>query len=70
MLLSYCVSVSVSKGTGTTSSIVCLSKGVAAVMKVPVRVVIDQSQVSTNKMFHYKSNPVITEIRPACSFRR
>uniref|UniRef100_A0A4W5KI84 Macrophage-stimulating protein receptor n=1 Tax=Hucho hucho TaxID=62062 RepID=A0A4W5KI84_9TELE len=60
---------SVSKGTGTMSSIVCLSKGVAAVKKVPVRVVIDQSQVSTNKMFHYKNNPVITEIRPACSFR-
>nr|XP_046198940.1 macrophage-stimulating protein receptor-like [Oncorhynchus gorbuscha] len=60
---------SISKGTGTTSSIVCRSKGVAALKKVPVRVVIDQSQVSTNKMFHYKSNPVITEIRPACSFR-
>ncbi|KAK6321728.1 hypothetical protein J4Q44_G00087040 [Coregonus suidteri] len=60
---------SVSEGTGTMSSIVCLSKGVAAVKKVPVRVFIDQSQVSTTKMFHYKINPVITEIQPACSFR-
>ncbi|KAK6318859.1 hypothetical protein J4Q44_G00100700 [Coregonus suidteri] len=59
---------SVSEGTGTMSSIVCLSKGLAVVKKVPVRVFIDQSQVSTTKMFHYKKDPVITVIQPACSF--
>ncbi|XP_035633029.1 macrophage-stimulating protein receptor-like isoform X1 [Oncorhynchus keta] len=60
---------SVSEGTGTMSSIVCLSKGLAVVKKVPVRVFIDKSQVSTTKMFHYKNNPVITVIQPVCSFR-
>ncbi|CAB1353380.1 unnamed protein product [Coregonus sp. 'balchen'] len=60
--------IGVSEGTGTMSSIVCLSKGLAVVKKVPVRVFIDQSQVSTTKMFHYKKDPVITVIQPACSF--
>ncbi|XP_070965299.1 macrophage-stimulating protein receptor-like [Oncorhynchus clarkii lewisi] len=60
---------SVTEGTGTMSSIVCLSKGLAVVKKVPVRVFIDKSQVATTKMFHYKKNPVITVIQPVCSFR-
>ena len=66
----YAVSASVTEGTGTMSSIVCLSKGLAVVKKVPVRVFIDKSQVATTKMFHYKKNPVITVIQPVCSFRR
>uniref|UniRef100_A0A4W5PNI1 Macrophage-stimulating protein receptor n=1 Tax=Hucho hucho TaxID=62062 RepID=A0A4W5PNI1_9TELE len=60
---------SVAEGTGTMSSIVCLSKGLAVVKKVPVRVFIDKYQVATTKMFHYKKNPVITVIQPVCSFR-
>ncbi|KAL0978740.1 hypothetical protein UPYG_G00174530 [Umbra pygmaea] len=61
---------SVSGGTGSLPTIVCLSKGVAQVKTVPVSVSIDKSPLSTSKMFHYKVNPKISKIQPACSLTR
>ncbi|KAM7402240.1 hypothetical protein PAMP_017499 [Pampus punctatissimus] len=57
------------EGNGTFSSIVCHTADVTGVGKVPVKVVIDNFQVTTTKMFSYKKNPVITSVHSHCSFR-
>lgn len=59
---------SVSEGSGTLSSIVCRTAAAAGVGEVPVKVSIDNFQVTTSKMFFYKKNPVITSVQPHCSF--
>ncbi|KAF3856217.1 hypothetical protein F7725_016940 [Dissostichus mawsoni] len=46
------------EGSGT-SSIVCNTAAAAAVGNVPVKIIIDNFQVSTTKMFFYKHNPWI-----------
>ncbi|XP_060925031.1 macrophage-stimulating protein receptor-like isoform X1 [Limanda limanda] len=55
---------------GPLCSIVCQTAAAAGVRDVPVKVIIDKSQVTTTKMFSYKKNPVITSVHPNCSFRR
>lgn len=60
----------VSEESGILSSIVCRTAAVAAVGPVPVKVIIDSFQVTTTKMFLYKKNPVVTTVRPYCSFQR
>ncbi|XP_074501349.1 macrophage-stimulating protein receptor-like [Sebastes fasciatus] len=58
-------------GGSETSSIVCHTAAAAAgVGKVPVKILIDNFQVTTTKMFFYKTNPVITSVHPNCSFIR
>ncbi|XP_008284398.1 macrophage-stimulating protein receptor-like isoform X2 [Stegastes partitus] len=61
---------SVSEESGTSSSIICLTAAAAAVGPAPVKVIIDQFQVASTKMFHYRENPVVTSVRPYCSFQR
>ncbi|KAI3369994.1 hypothetical protein L3Q82_024796 [Scortum barcoo] len=56
--------------SGNLSSIVCDTAAAARVGNVPVKVFIDNLQVTTTKTFSYKRNPVITSVRPLCSFQR
>ncbi|KAF7645508.1 hypothetical protein LDENG_00203540 [Lucifuga dentata] len=65
-----CANLSVSEGSGSKSSIVCITKGAQRAGKAPVKVMIDNFQVSTANVFSYKENPVITAVFPLCSFRR
>ncbi|XP_034440841.1 macrophage-stimulating protein receptor-like isoform X1 [Hippoglossus hippoglossus] len=65
-----CLIQSAPEGDGPLCSIVCQTAAAAGVGEVPVKVVIDKFQVTTTKMFSYKKNPVITSVRPHCSFRR
>ncbi|XP_068172194.1 macrophage-stimulating protein receptor [Antennarius striatus] len=58
-----------SEGNGNMSSIVCHTGAAAHVGKAPVKVVIDDFQVTTSLMFFYKNNPVITAIEPHCSLQ-
>ncbi|KAL2090927.1 hypothetical protein ACEWY4_013190 [Coilia grayii] len=53
---------------GSVSSITCISKGSPKLEDVPIMMKIDQSQVTTTKLFSYKKNPVVTKVLPACSF--
>uniref|UniRef100_A0A3B4GCW9 Macrophage stimulating 1 receptor n=1 Tax=Pundamilia nyererei TaxID=303518 RepID=A0A3B4GCW9_9CICH len=53
---------------GNVSSIICLSKEISEVRDVPLSVFIDKSPVLTTKVFYYKENPKITDVRPDCSF--
>uniref|UniRef100_A0A3B4GCT7 receptor protein-tyrosine kinase n=1 Tax=Pundamilia nyererei TaxID=303518 RepID=A0A3B4GCT7_9CICH len=55
---------------GNVSSIICLSKEISEVRDVPLSVFIDKSPVLTTKVFYYKENPKITDVRPDCSFDR
>ncbi|KAJ3601888.1 hypothetical protein NHX12_029650 [Muraenolepis orangiensis] len=65
-----CVFQSMTKGSGSASSVVCLSKASTAVENVvPVRFIIDSLPVSTQKTFSYRSDPVITAVHPKCSYR-
>ncbi|XP_051986945.1 macrophage-stimulating protein receptor [Xyrauchen texanus] len=52
------------------TSIVCRSEGVEEITKVDVKVVIDESTISTTKMFSYKVNPQVMGVKPNCAFRR
>ncbi|XP_034389353.1 macrophage-stimulating protein receptor-like isoform X1 [Cyclopterus lumpus] len=54
---------------GGGSSIVCITEAAAGVGKEPVIFFIDNFQVTTNKTFFYKTNPVITDVHPHCSFQ-
>lgn len=58
------------EGNGILSSIVCRTSAAADVGKVPVKVFIDNFEVTTSKMFFYKNNPFITSVQPNCSFKR
>ncbi|XP_071350437.1 macrophage-stimulating protein receptor isoform X2 [Trachinotus anak] len=58
------------EGSEALSSIVCNTTAAASVGKVPVKVVIDSSEMTATKMFTYKKNPVVTSVQPHCSFRR
>nr|XP_046239440.1 macrophage-stimulating protein receptor-like isoform X2 [Scatophagus argus] len=60
---------STSEGSGTLSSIICSTVAAAGVEKVPVKVLIDNFQVTTTKTFLYKENPVINSIQPQCSIQ-
>ncbi|XP_070815962.1 macrophage-stimulating protein receptor-like isoform X1 [Chaetodon trifascialis] len=60
---------STTEGSGALSSIVCRTAPAAGVGKVPVKVIIDNFQVTTLKMFSYKKNPVISSVQPHCSFQ-
>ncbi|XP_053172389.1 macrophage-stimulating protein receptor-like isoform X1 [Scomber japonicus] len=60
---------SASDGSETLPSIVCQTAAGTGVGKVPVKVVIDNFEVTTTKMFLYKENPIITSVYPHCSFR-
>lgn len=62
------LSFSVSKGSGAMADIVCFSQASGEVGEAPVKVLIDKAEVSTSKTFHYKHNPEITGLHPACSF--
>ncbi|XP_044072501.1 macrophage-stimulating protein receptor-like [Siniperca chuatsi] len=64
-----CKNQSAPEGSGTLSSIVCHTEATAGVGKVSVKVLIDNFQVTTTKMFFYKKNPVITSVQPHCSFQ-
>ncbi|XP_077429828.1 macrophage-stimulating protein receptor isoform X1 [Vanacampus margaritifer] len=55
-------------GNGTLSSIVCLTAAATNFGSVPIKVVIDNFEVTTTKTFVYKENPVITSVYPHCSF--
>ncbi|XP_070758264.1 macrophage-stimulating protein receptor-like [Enoplosus armatus] len=59
---------SAAEGSGT-SSVVCHTAAAAGVGKVTMKVLIDNFQVTTSKMFFYKENPVITSVQPSCSFQ-
>uniref|UniRef100_A0A3Q3SJ75 Macrophage-stimulating protein receptor n=1 Tax=Mastacembelus armatus TaxID=205130 RepID=A0A3Q3SJ75_9TELE len=61
---------SISKGNGTLSSVVCQIPAAAGVGNVSVKTVIDNFEVRATEMFFYKENPVITSIKPQCSFTR
>ncbi|XP_046881044.1 macrophage-stimulating protein receptor [Hypomesus transpacificus] len=63
-----CLPKSVSKGSGAMADIVCFSQASGEVGEAPVKVLIDKAEVSTSKTFHYKHNPEITGLHPACSF--
>ncbi|XP_042363182.1 macrophage-stimulating protein receptor-like isoform X2 [Plectropomus leopardus] len=54
---------------GGASSIVCQTPAATGVGKVPVKILIDNYQVTTSKMFTYKEDPLITSIHPHCSFQ-
>ncbi|XP_057702859.1 macrophage-stimulating protein receptor isoform X2 [Corythoichthys intestinalis] len=54
--------------SGSLSSIVCLTPAALNIGSVPVKLVIDNLEVTTTKTFHYKKNPVITSVHPHCSF--
>uniref|UniRef100_A0A7N8X8P3 receptor protein-tyrosine kinase n=1 Tax=Mastacembelus armatus TaxID=205130 RepID=A0A7N8X8P3_9TELE len=58
----------ISKGNGTLSSVVCQIPAAAGVGNVSVKTVIDNFEVRATEMFFYKENPVITSIKPQCSF--
>ncbi|XP_041813694.1 macrophage-stimulating protein receptor-like isoform X2 [Chelmon rostratus] len=60
---------STTEGSETLSSIVCRTATAAGVGKVPVKVFIDNFQVTTSKMFSYKNNPVISSVEPYCGFQ-
>ncbi|XP_036389774.1 macrophage-stimulating protein receptor-like isoform X1 [Megalops cyprinoides] len=61
---------SVSTISGNVSSIVCLSKGVGGVRDATLKVYVDKSRLPTTTVFHYRENPVITQVLPSCSFNR
>lgn len=61
---------SVSEGAGTPSSIVCRTAAGAGAGQVPLKVVIDEFEVTTAKRFLYKKNPVIKSVKPLCSLQR
>ena len=58
------------EGSGSVSSVVCISKASTAVQDVPVRFFIDSFLVPTQKKFSYRHDPVITNVYPQCSYRR
>ncbi|XP_019118524.2 macrophage-stimulating protein receptor isoform X4 [Larimichthys crocea] len=62
-----CTIQSAPEGSGT--SIVCRTAAATGVGKVPVKVLIDDFEVNTSKMFFYKENPVITSVTPHCSLQ-
>lgn len=64
-----CGNTNVSQGIGQMSSIVCVSQALGRVDTVPVKVLIDKSEVLTNRLFFYKENPVVFGFHPGCSFR-
>ncbi|XP_014840074.1 PREDICTED: macrophage-stimulating protein receptor-like [Poecilia mexicana] len=57
------------KETGDLSPIICNTPPAESIGEVPVKVIIDNLEVTTAKTFFYKENPVITSIYPHCSFR-
>lgn len=58
------------KETGDLSALICNTAPAETVGEVPVKVVIDNSEVTTAKKFFYKKNPVIDSVDPHCSFQR
>lgn len=60
---------SVSEGAGMPSSIVCRTAAGAGTGQVPLKVVIDEFEVTTAKRFLYKKNPVIKSVKPLCSLQ-
>uniref|UniRef100_A0A3P8SVI1 Macrophage-stimulating protein receptor n=1 Tax=Amphiprion percula TaxID=161767 RepID=A0A3P8SVI1_AMPPE len=60
----------VSEETGVFSSIVCYTAAAAAIGPVPVKIIIDNFQVTATRMFLYKKNPVVNSVRPHCGFQR
>lgn len=61
---------SVSQGQGALSSVSCRTAAGLGVGRVPLKVVIDQFEVTTAKKFLYKKNPVIKSVKPLCSLQR
>uniref|UniRef100_A0A3P9LIM9 Macrophage-stimulating protein receptor n=1 Tax=Oryzias latipes TaxID=8090 RepID=A0A3P9LIM9_ORYLA len=59
----------VSEEPGGLSSIVCHTDATESVGEVPVKVVIDSLEVQAAGKFFYKKNPVITSVKPLCSFQ-
>ncbi|KAK2862010.1 hypothetical protein Q5P01_001543 [Channa striata] len=64
-----CNNQSTLEGNGSFSSIVCQTAPASSIGKVPVKITIDNLEVTTTKTFFYKKNPVITSVHPLCSFR-
>ncbi|RXN03813.1 macrophage-stimulating receptor-like isoform X1 [Labeo rohita] len=52
------------------TSLVCRSEGVEETSEVDVKVLIDESTVSTTKTFRYVENPEVTGVKPNCGFKR
>ncbi|XP_067316269.1 macrophage-stimulating protein receptor isoform X2 [Pseudorasbora parva] len=50
--------------------IVCRSEGVEETTEVNVKVVIDESTISSTKTFSYMVNPEVTGVKPDCGFKR
>ncbi|XP_066522693.1 macrophage-stimulating protein receptor [Hoplias malabaricus] len=55
---------------GTWSSIVFVSEGVQDVTDVNVTLLIDKSSVYSAQFFSYRENPIVTEVKPTCSFNK
>ncbi|KAL7891780.1 hypothetical protein AOLI_G00012560, partial [Acnodon oligacanthus] len=55
---------------GTLSSLVFVSEGVEDVAEVNVTLLIDKSTVFAAQQFSYRENPVVTEVKPTCSFNK
>ncbi|XP_024126636.1 macrophage-stimulating protein receptor isoform X1 [Oryzias melastigma] len=64
-----CSILRVSEEPGGLSSIICHTAATKSVREVPVKVVIDGLQVNATEKFSYKKNPVITSVKPLCSFQ-
>ncbi|KAM4582074.1 macrophage-stimulating protein receptor-like isoform 3-T3 [Fundulus diaphanus] len=57
------------KETGSLSSVICETKPAESIGEVPVKVLIDDLEVTTDKRFSFKEDPVIDSVDPHCSFR-
>ncbi|XP_021177600.2 macrophage-stimulating protein receptor isoform X1 [Fundulus heteroclitus] len=57
------------KETGSLSSVICKTKPAENIGEVPVKVLIDNLEVTTDKRFSFKEDPVIDSVDPHCSFR-
>ncbi|KAL6458477.1 hypothetical protein MHYP_G00337070 [Metynnis hypsauchen] len=55
---------------GTLSSLVFVSEGVEDVAEVNLTLLIDKSTVFAAQQFSYRENPVVTEVKPTCSFNK
>ncbi|XP_026856488.2 macrophage-stimulating protein receptor [Electrophorus electricus] len=55
---------------GTWSFVQFVSKGVKDVAEVNVTLVIDKAMVLAAKQFRYRQNPMVTDVKPSCSFNK
>ncbi|KAG9332659.1 hypothetical protein JZ751_014757 [Albula glossodonta] len=65
-----CAIRNVSDGAGNVSTIVFVSNRVEKLKDAVLTVHVDNALVPGTKLFHYRENPDITQVYPACSFDR